>query len=48
MRLDICILIWFVIIIGLALEAYFTVPYDKDFDEWKIKRDKLQNKTKKK
>ena len=49
MRLDIFLLIWSAILIGCALEAYFSVPYDKDFDEYKSERDKLQNeKTKKK
>jgi hypothetical protein len=40
MRLDIFLLIWLIIIVGCVLEAYFTVPYDRDFNEYKRKRDK--------
>ena len=40
MTVKIFILSWLILIIICILEAYFTVPYDKDFDEYKLKRDK--------
>ena len=40
MRLDVFLLIWSMIIIGFILEAYFAIPYDKDFNKHKQKRDK--------
>ena len=40
MTVKIFIAIWFGLIIICMLEAYFTVPYDKEFDEYKLKRDK--------
>ena len=40
MTTKIFLLIWLVIIAICILEVYFSVPYDKDFNEYKLKKEK--------